>query len=168
MSADHVVLPESYFRRWSAATDAFLEPLWRRLREERRTVLFGVQRLNGLTGPRESLVLVRGATRGELPQHYPVPLSMYRFGAADSVPLRWRGSYLLPVGSERVAVLICWEQLLLAPMLGVLLESPPPTRLVAVSNLYFARGTPVVRIQRASVESWARLLGVPFVYASNE
>ncbi len=166
-SADHVVLPESYFREWSATTDAFLEPLWRRLKAEGRTVLFGVQRLNSATGQRESLVLVRGATRGELSQHYPVPLSMYRFGAAGSVPLRWRGSYSLPVGSERVAVLICWEQLLLAPMLGVLLDSPP-TRLVAVSNLYFARGTAVARIQRGAVESWARLLGVPFVYASNE
>jgi hypothetical protein len=167
-SADHVVLPESYFQSWSAGTDAFLEPLWRRLREERRTVLFGVQRLNSVTRQRDSLVLVRGAARGELAQHYPVPLSMYRFGAAGSVPLRWRGSYSLPMGPERVAVLICWEQLLLAPMVGVLLESPSPTRLVAVSNLYFARGTPVTRIQRASVEAWARLLGVPYIYASNE
>jgi hypothetical protein len=48
------------------------------------------------------------------------------------------------------------------------LESPQPTRLIALSNLYFARGTPVARIQRASVAAWARLLGVPFVYASNE
>lgn len=167
-SSENVVLPESYFRAWSAAMDAFLEPLWRRLAQEKRTVTFGAQRLTGETGQIDSLVLVRGAFRGELSQHYPVPLSMYRFGAPGSVPMRWRGSYVLPVGTERPAVMICWEQLLLAPMLGVMLESPRPTRLIAVSNLYFARGTPVARIQRASVAAWARLLGVPFVYASNE
>jgi hypothetical protein len=167
-SADHVVLPESAFRDWRTSTDAFLEPLWRRLKADRRTVLFGVQRLNPATGHQESLLLVRGATRGEVSQHYPVPVSMYRFGAPGSAPLRWREPYALPVGEERVAVLICWEQLLLAPMLSVLLESPSPTRLVAVSNLYFARGTPVARIQQAAVASWAQLLGVPHVYASNE
>jgi hypothetical protein len=167
-SADVVVLPESYFRDWPATTDAFLAPLWRRLKEDRRTVLFGVQRLNPITGHEESLILVRGATRGELAQHYPVPVSMYRFGAAGSAPLRWREPYSVAVGDERVAVLICWEQLLLAPMLSVLLESPSATRLIAVSNLYFARGTPVARIQQSAVASWAQLLGVPYVYASNE
>ena len=167
-SSENVVLPESYFRAWSAATDAFLEPLWRRLAKDGRSVTFGAQRLNAATGQIDNLVLVRGAFRDELSQHYPVPLSMYRFGAAGSVPMRWRGSYVLPMGSEHPAVLICWEQLLLAPMLRVMLESPRPTRLIAASNLYFARGTPVARIQRASVAAWARLLGVPFVYAINE
>lgn len=167
-SAENVVLPESYFRNWSASTDAFLAPLWRRLLQDGRTVTFGVQRLNPAIEQIDSLVLVRGASHGELSQHYPAPLSMYRFGAAGSVPLRWRGPYSLSVGNERAAVLICWEQLLLAPMLSVLLESPEPTRLIALSNLYFARGTPVARIQRASVAAWARLLGVPFVYATNE
>lgn len=167
-STDNVVLPESYFRSWSAATDAFLAPLWRRLAQDGRTVMFGAQRLNPETRRIDSLVLVRGASRGELSQHYPVPLGMYRFGATGSVPLRWRGSYSLPVGTERAAVLICWEQLLLAPMLSVMLESPRPTRLIALSNLYFARRSPVARIQRASARAWARLLGVPFVYATNE
>ena len=167
-SSENVVLPESYFRAWSAATDAFLEPLWRRLAKDGRSVTFGAQRLNAATGQTDNLVLVRGAFRDELSQHYPVPLSMYRFGAAGSVPMRWRGSYVLQVGREHPAVLICWEQLLLAPMLRVMLESPRPTRLIAASNLYFARGTPVARIQRASVAAWARLLGVPFVYAINE
>lgn len=167
-STDNMVLPESYFRAWSPAADAFLQPLWRQLAREGRTVTFGAQRLNPATRQIDSLVLVRGAFRDELSQHYPVPLSMYRFGAPGSVPLRWRSSYTLRVGTERPAVLICWEQLLLAPVIGVMLESPRPTRLIALSNLYFARGTPVARIQRASVEAWARLLGVPFVYASNE
>ena len=167
-STDNVVLPESYFRSWSASTDAFLAPLWRRLLQDGRTVTFGAQRRDPATGQIDSLVLVRGASRGALSQHYPVPLSMYRFGRPGSVPLRWRGPYSLPVGTERTGVLICWEQLLLAPMLAVMLESPQPTRLIALSNLYFARGTPVARIQRASVAAWARLLGVPFVYASNE
>ena len=116
----------------------------------------------------DSLVLVRGASRGALSQHYPVPLSMYRFGRPGSVPLRWRGPYSLPVGTERTGVLICWEQLLLAPMLRLAIESPRTDRLVAVSNLYFARGTPVAHIQRASVAAWARLFGVPYVHALNE
>lgn len=167
-SAKVLVLPEGYLRAWSPATDAFLAPLWRRLATDGRSVALGMNRRDPVTGLEDNAVVVRGASRGELSQHYPVPISMYRAGAPGSTPLRLRGPYSLQVGDERIGVVICWEQLLLAPMLQLALESPRPDRLVAVSNLYFARGTPVAHIQRASVAAWARLFGVPYVHAINE
>ena len=149
-AATVIVLPEGYLHKWTPVTDAFLAPLWRRLAEDGRSVLFGVNRLDPVTGLLDNAVLVRGASRGELSQHYPVPISMYRAGEPGSSPLRLHGPYSLEVGDERVGVVICWEQLLVAPMLQLAVESPGPDRLVAVSNLYFARGTPVVRSTSAA------------------
>lgn len=167
-SATVLVLPEAYLRVWTSASDAFLAPLWRRLAQEGRSVVLGVNRRDSVTGYLDNIVVVRGASRAELSQHYPVPVSMYRGGAPGSTPMRLRGSYSLVVGDEQVGVVICWEQLLLAPMLQLAIESPALKRLVAVSNLYFARGTPVARIQQASVAAWARLFDVPYVHATNE
>jgi hypothetical protein len=161
-----LVFPESTLVAWTAATDAFLAPLWRSLAREDRRVVFGVQRPDPVSGAVDNLVLVRGAEQLEYRQHLPVPVGMYRPWTRGSVPLRPWGPYSQRLGGERVAVLICWEQLLLAPMLALAIERP--TRIVAVSNLYFARGTPMARIQRAATGAWARLLGVPVVHAINE
>lgn len=161
-----LVLPESLFARWSTSNDTFLRPLWRELAARGQVVLFGVWRPDAATGLIDSLILVRGRESGEYAQHLPVPVSMYRLGEAGSVPLRWRGPYTTIVAGERVGLLICWEQLLVAPMLALSFEWPD--RLVGVSNLYFARGTPVAVIQQAAIQSWARLYGVPWVHAVNE
>jgi hypothetical protein len=161
-----LVFPESYFARWSTTNDAFLRPLWRELAARDQVVLFGVQRPNATTGLVDSLVLIRGRESGAYAQHLPVPVSMYRFGEAGSVPMRWRGRYSTIIAGERVGLLICWEQLLVAPMLALAFEAPD--RLVGLSNLYFARGTPVAAIQQASLRSWARLFGVPWAHAVNE
>lgn len=165
-TAPTLVFPESTLVAWTPVTDAFLAPLWRSLERERRRVVFGVQRTDSVSGMVENLVLVRGAERLEYRQHLPVPIGMYRPGTRGSVPLRPWSPYSQRLGGERVAVLICWEQLLLAPMLALAIERP--TRIVAVSNLHFARGTPVARIQGAATVAWARLLGVPVVHAINE
>jgi hypothetical protein len=161
-----LVLPESLFARWSTSNDTFLRPLWRELAARGQVVLFGVRRPDAATGLVDSLILVRGRESGEYAQHLPVPVSMYRLGEAGSVPLRWRGPYTTIVAGERVGLQICWEQLLVAPMLALSLERPD--RLAGVSNLYFARGTPVAAIQQAAIQSWARLYGVPWVHAVNE
>lgn len=166
-SKDRVlVLPESVFEHWNGSQDAFLRPLWRELAARDRIVLFGVRRAEAATSHVENLVLIRGSEQGEYAQHLPVPVSLYRFGARGSVPLRWRGSYIAKAAGERVGLLICWEQLLVAPML--IIAGEKPDRLVGLSNLYFAKGTPVASIQRASIQSWARLFGIPWVHAVNE
>jgi len=161
-----VVLPETLFNQWTASNEAFLRPLWRELAARNQVVLFGVQRLDSATGLIDNLVLIRGRESGEYAQHLPVPISMYRLGEAGSVPVRWRGPYTATIFGERVGLLICWEQLLVAPMLFLALESPD--RLVGLSNLYFARGTPVAAIQEAALQSWARLYGVPWIHAVYE
>jgi hypothetical protein len=166
LEARVLVLPESLFARWRTSSDIFMRPLWRELAARGQVVLFGVRRPDAATGLVDSLVLVRGFESGEYAQHLPVPVSMYRLGEAGSVPLRWGGPYTTIVAGEHVGLLICWEQLLVAPMLALSLESPD--RLVGVSNLYFARGTPVAAIQQGAIQSWARLYGVPWVHAVNE
>ncbi|BAP81946.1 conjugal transfer protein TraB (plasmid) [Bradyrhizobium diazoefficiens] len=66
---------------------------------------------------------------------------------------------------HRVAPLICYEQLLVWPVLQSMLHSPDV--LVAIGNDWWTAGTNMLAIQRASTEAWARLFGLPLVLSFN-
>ena len=69
------------------------------------------------------------------------------------------------IGGQRVAVLICYEQLLVWPMLRSAIERP--TLLIAASNEVWTARTRIPAIQHACVRSWARLFGLPLISAVN-
>ena len=65
----------------------------------------------------------------------------------------------------RVAPLICYEQLLIWPVLQSALHSPDV--IVATGNGWWTEGTNIVAIQKAAAVAWARLFGLPLVMAYN-
>ena len=83
---------------------------------------------------------------------------------------RWGASDLFRQSGRRnpwprVAPLICYEQLLLWPILQSALHRPEA--IVAIGNGWWATGTAIPLIQHASVEAWARLFGLCLVTAIN-
>jgi hypothetical protein len=69
------------------------------------------------------------------------------------------------VGATRVAVLICYEQLLVWPVLQSM--SGAPDIVVAIGNGWWTSGTSIVDVQRAAVLAWARLFAKPVVFSFN-
>ena len=112
-----------------------------------------------------NVLVVRGQENTMFDQRIPVPISMWRPFATAGVQLHWTGPAILPVEGQRVAVLICYEQLLTWPILTSLIGKP--TVIVAVANDYWARGTTVPEFQRSAVRAWARLMSIPYVSATN-
>ena len=100
----------------------------------------------------------------------PVPVSMWQPW------LRWTGqgggaeahlfaNPVVKVGTTRIALLICYEQLLLWPVLQSMLHSPAV--IVATGNGWWTKGTSSVAIQKVSVAAWAKLFDLPVVMAFN-
>ncbi|NTJ66517.1 conjugal transfer protein TraB [Agrobacterium rhizogenes] len=75
------------------------------------------------------------------------------------------GNPVVDVDGVRVAPLICYEELILWPVLQSMLHSPGV--LVAVGNGWWTESTSIVAIQKASVSAWARLFDLPVVMAFN-
>jgi hypothetical protein len=69
------------------------------------------------------------------------------------------------VGTTRIAPLICYEQLIVWPVLQSMLHSP--AIIVATGNGWWTEGTSIVGIQKASVAAWAKLFDLPVVMAFN-
>lgn len=103
-------------------------------------------------------------------ERMPVPGSMWQpwlpwTGQGGGARADFFGNPVVEVDGARVAPLICYEQLILWPVLQSMLHSPEV--IVAVGNGWWTENTSIVAIQKASVSAWARLFDLPVVMASN-
>lgn len=113
----------------------------------------------------ENTLLILGLESSAFYQRVPVPVGMWHPFGNYGVPLHLSGPGAIQVAGERVAVLICYEQILVYPVLASMLQRP--TLLVGISNTFWFSGTPIPRYQANAVRSWAKLFRVPFLTATN-
>ena len=100
-------------------------------------------------------------------QRIPVPVGMWRpFGVGPSVPLRLGRPGTIEIAGQRVAFLICYEQLLVLPILLSAIDRP--TLIVGMANQYWVRETSIPAAQRASLMAWSRLFALPLLIAENK
>jgi len=103
-------------------------------------------------------------------QRVPVPVGMWQpwrslSGEKTGAGARLVGSAAATVGDRRVAPVICYEQLLVWPVLEAMLHEPDI--FVAVGNGWWTTGTAVIGIQKSVMSCWARLFALPIAFAFN-
>lgn len=103
-------------------------------------------------------------------QRMPVPVAMWQpwrswLGLTGGARGTLFGDPVVAAAGQRIAPLICYEQLLVWPVLQSAFQRPD--RIVAIANGWWAKDTSIPAIQRASVEAWARLFDLPLVTAFN-
>jgi apolipoprotein N-acyltransferase len=158
-----LVFPEGAVRRWTVATDEFWAGA---IAGSGKTLLVGA----GLPVPgtrvyNNSMVIRTEHGRAAVHQRIPVPGGMWNPFRQDGFAMNLLDSGTADIGGKRVAVLICYEQLLVWPMLRSAVERP--TVLVAASNEAWTTNTRIPAIQHACVRAWARLFGLPLISAIN-
>ncbi|NNH65925.1 conjugal transfer protein TraB [Rhizobium laguerreae] len=166
--ARFVVLPETALGFWtptvarlwtsaSGGTDA--------------TVIAGATVLDA-TGYDNVLVAIdrKGGSSILYRERMPVPGSMWQpwrflFGESGGARADFFANPVVPIGAGRAAPLICYEQLIVWPVLQSMLHGPD--FIIAVGNGWWTEGTSIVAIQRAATTAWARLFAKPLVTAFN-
>lgn len=103
-------------------------------------------------------------------ERMPVPVSMWQpwrawLGTPGGAEATFFGTPVVEVAGRRVAMLICYEQLLVWPILQSAWNRPDA--IVAIGNGWWATGTSIPDIQLASTRAWARLFGLPLITAFN-
>jgi predicted amidohydrolase len=112
-----------------------------------------------------NVMVVRGAETTIVPQRFPVPVAMWNpFGSA-SAQSDWFGSGLVRIRSERAGIVVCYEQLIVWPVLMTMTKHP--TVLIAPANDYWAKATTIPIFQRTAITSWARLFRLSCLFAVN-
>lgn len=162
-----VVLPESTLGFWTPT----VERLWRGgLSGSTATVIAGAAIVEP-DGYDNILVAIAADTSTVLyRERMPVPVSMWQpwrawLGKSGGARAHFFSNPAFDLGGERIAPMICYEQLIVWPVLQSVAHSP--TLIVATGNGWWTAGTSIVGIQRASAEAWARLFGLPLVFTFN-
>ncbi len=162
-----VVLPEAALGFWTPTT----ERTWiAGLQGTNVTVVAGA--LVADPGGYDNVLVEVSAAGGKVlyRERMPVPGSMWQpwrswSGARDSAQAYFFANPVVTVSANRVAPLICYEQLLVWPILQSMLNDPD--LIVAVGNGWWTGGTSIVAIQRANAIAWAKLFSKPLVFSFN-
>jgi hypothetical protein len=164
-----VVLPESALGFWTPT----VARVWQKgLAGTDITVIAGAGLVEGrgydnvlvMISAEESEVLYR--------ERMPVPGSMWQpwrswmgDGNEGGARAHFFADPVVEIGTAIVAPLICYEQLLVWPVLQSAFHRPEA--IVAVGNGWWTAGTSIIDIQQASSEAWARLFDLPLVISFN-
>jgi len=162
-----VVLPESTLGFWTPT----VARVWRDgLRGSGLTVIAGAAVVDPKGYDNVMVAVSADAAKVLYHERMPVPGSMWQpwlqwAGQGGGARADFFGNPVVEVDGLRIGPLICYEQLILWPVLQSMLHSPGV--IVAVGNGWWTDNTTIVAIQKASVAAWARLFGLPVVMAFN-
>ncbi|MFJ6328390.1 MULTISPECIES: conjugal transfer protein TraB [unclassified Rhizobium] len=162
-----LVLPESTLGFWTPT----VARVWREgLRGSGLTVITGAAVVDPKGYDNVLVAISADAANILYRERMPVPGSMWQpwlqwTGQGGGARADFFGNPVAEVDGTRIAPLICYEQLILWPVLQSMLHSPDI--IVAMGNGWWTDGTSIVAIQKASVTAWARLFGLPVIMAFN-
>lgn len=162
-----VVLPESALGFWTPT----VARVWQEgLRGSDLTVIAGAAVIDAGGYDNVMAAVSADAAKVLYRERMPVPGSMWQpwlqwTGQGGGARADFFGNSMVEVDGVRIAPLICYEQLILWPVLQSMLHSPQV--IVAVGNGWWTEDTSIVDIQKASVAAWATLFSLPVVMAFN-
>jgi predicted amidohydrolase len=160
-----IVLPENALGHLTPTLDS----LWReQVTSIDVTIVAGATVVDG-QGYDNVMVAIAGDAEVAYRQRMPVPVSMWQpwraWGGGGGAQAYLLENPTVAVDGMLVAPLLCYEQLLVWPVLQSVMGSPDV--IVAAANVWWADGTSIVPIQRASTVAWARLFSKALVMAFN-
>ncbi len=165
--AQVVVLPESAAGIWTPTTSR----LWSRALEGTDLTVIAGAIIVDAGGYDNVMVEVSGeGSRILYRERMPVPVSMWQpWRRLIDEPAGARAHFfdnpVVEIDGQRIAPLICYEQLLIWPVLQSTLHDPDV--IVATGNGWWTGNTNIVAIQRASAAAWARLFSLPLIVSFN-
>ena len=162
-----IVLPESALGFWTPT----VESVWRQgLLGSELTVIAGAAVID--PGGYDNVMVTVSADEAQIlyRERMPVPVSMWQpwrawTGQGGGARANLFGNPVVRSDGQTFAALICYEQLLLWPVLHSMLHSP--SAIVAPGNGWWTAGTSIVAIQNVSAMAWAKLFGLPVVTSFN-
>ncbi|MBY5760198.1 conjugal transfer protein TraB [Rhizobium leguminosarum] len=162
-----VVLPESALGYWTPTVDR----LWTKALAGTDVTVIAGATLVDAHGYNNLLVAISSkGGRVLYRERMPVPGAMWQpwrswWGETQGARADFFANPVVDLDGRRLGPLICYEQLIVWPVLQSLLHDPDI--IVAVGNGWWTSGTSIVAIQRANAVAWARLFDKPLVISFN-
>lgn len=164
-----VVLPETVLPANKPAVSfawLLMGDVAEQLKAKGATILVGTELSKPGRATENVLVVLGDDAAKPLVQRVPVPIGMWRPWDKETFAADPLSSGVGQLRGHQVAFSICYEQLLVFPVLFSMARSPDV--LVGAANVWWARNTNIPTIQGQALDAWGRLFGVPVVRATNQ
>ncbi|TDR31216.1 carbon-nitrogen hydrolase [Aquamicrobium defluvii] len=165
--ARFVVLPESAAGIWTPTTAR----LWSRALDGGGLTVIAGAIIVDAVGYDNVMVEISGKeSRILYRERMPVPVSMWQpwlafVGEPAGARAHFFANPAVEIDGVRIAPLICYEQLIIWPILQS--ASHNPDVIIATGNGWWTENTNIVAIQWASATAWARLFSLPLIVSFN-
>lgn len=159
-AASRVLLPETITGEW-----AFAEPMWSTWESPGFGALLGTQVHRETRGYHNSLVGVGQLEGIRYDQRVPIPWAMWNPLDPDSARASITGPGTVMQEDQVIGALVCYEQLVVFPILTTLWEQPDV--IVAPANAWWAANEAIPEMQKNIMQSWSRLFRTPVLTAIN-
>lgn len=123
----------------------------------------------GYLGGERYLNVMMGLGRSDgmtFQQRIPVPIAMWVPFLDVAAMADWKGAGVVEVAGKRAIMMICYEQLLMWPIVVSMLNGGGDV-LVGAGNGWWAKTTNILNIQRQSMEAMGRLFALPLLMSVN-
>lgn len=164
-----ILFPEDVSFSWNPLMALIWRPVTLQAQGRQVTVAVGTYIATGHGQRYVDALLLLGARYGFVAARQPIPMTEWNpFAHQTSARATW--GHLGPTRFFRkpVAVLLCYEQLLVWPIAESFMTETPPHLIVAASNHWWmAHGSTEDAMQDKTLRAWGQLYGVPVVLADN-
>ena len=139
---------------------------WTTLAEIRnKTFIIGFEEGTDLGSNNSIAVVTKEGFEPVYNQRMPVPISMWRPWSTDGTRAHWFDTPTVKINNQDVALLICYEQLLVWPIIQS--AAHDPEIVIGIANDWWAAETSIPAIQLAKMQAWARLFEMDIVTGFN-
>jgi len=140
--------------------------VWNRL--EKSKVVYAGANIYNSTGTQDQNVLLRlehNSSDIVYTQRVPVLFTMWKPFTDQGTKATIYEQPVTQLDGQKAGVFICYEQLLTFPYFQTMFYEPDV--LLGISNLYWAKGTNIKRVQEQTMQLWSILFGVSLVFVVN-
>jgi hypothetical protein len=159
-----ILFPEMVTGNWTENSQWLWKDTIRKAKDNHTTILLGTT-ITEKTGQYSNALIGLGVTTPLLLDRVPVPISMWKPWTQNGAASYFFHNGIYHVASKTVATLICYEQLLVWPVLHSMVYEPDV--LIGAANDWWAKGTVIPAVQQEALYSWGRLFGVGILSAVN-
>lgn len=167
-----IIFPEMVAGKWTDVE----EDMWRDVdayaRNHNAVILIGAQRV--ISGRQyDNALIVLGdqnlISKKLIKSRLSMPFSNWNPFAQWSATMNIspENNGVVVINKEPAAVLICYEQMLVWPVLQSMTSGHKPELIITISNLWWAKNTFIPKIMENTTSMWGRLFNVPVLRAVN-
>lgn len=161
-----VVLPEQIAGTWSDSAEIFLRNYLTNYLDSGKILVVGTAiHEHGIS--LNAAAIMSGEDTSFYYARQTIPVSMWRPWAVQHYPADWMAPATVTIDGKRVAISICYEDVLFGIGLLSFLHDKPQI-ILSMANAWWAEQSNQIEVQRLHINTLAKIFGVPIVRALNK